>query len=90
MTAAAAITGWFGHAGNGFPAALGKEDRKLPLGMFPAADRARDGCIGLVHRTDRLEDFFAILTDIFVNWHKHLYKCNNDFNCSILLFFTFG
>jgi hypothetical protein len=44
----------------------------------------------LVHRTDRLEDFFAILTDIFVNWHKHLYKCNNDFNCSILLFFTFG
>ena len=73
ITAAAAIAGRLGHAGNSFTAALGKEDRKLALGMLPAAHRTRDGSVGLIHRADRLEDFFTILADIFINWHMHLY-----------------
>jgi hypothetical protein len=35
--AAAAFTGWLGHARNGIAAALGKEDRKFAPGMLPAA-----------------------------------------------------
>jgi hypothetical protein len=88
--AAAAITGWLEHAGNSFAAALGEEDRKFALGMLAAAFRTRDGSVGLIHRADRLEDFFAILTDIFVNWHNHLYDGKNDFIRYILLFFTCG
>ena len=73
-TAAAAIAGRLGHAGNSFTAAFGKEDRKLALGMLPATYCAMDGRVGLTHRADRLEYFFAVLADIFINWHKHLYK----------------
>jgi hypothetical protein len=69
----AGITGWFGHAGNGFATALGKKDGDLASGMLPAAKRTRDGRVGFAHRADRLEDFFAILADIFVNWHRHLF-----------------
>ena len=72
MAAAAVITGWLGHAGNSSPAALGEENGQLAPGMLPAADCTRDGRVGLIHRSDRLEGFFAILTDIFVNWHNHL------------------
>ena len=79
IPATAAITGLLGHAGNSFPAALGEENGELAFGMLPAAGRARDGPVGLIHRADRLEDFFAILTNIFVNWHKHL-SGSNDFS----------
>jgi hypothetical protein len=72
IPAATGITGWLGHAGNSLSAALGKEDRKFALGVLPAANSTRDGCVGLIHGTDGLEDFFAILTDIFVNWHRFL------------------
>ena len=72
VAAAAASAAWLGHAGKSFPAARGKEDGKLALGMLSATQRARDGIIGLTHRADRLEDFFAILADIFINWHRHL------------------
>ena len=74
---AAGTAGWFRHAGDRFAAALGKEDRELALGVFSAADRARDGRVGLAHRADGFEDFFTILADIFVNWHILLTKINS-------------
>jgi hypothetical protein len=73
ISATAAIAGWLGHARNSLPAALSEENGEFASGMFPAADRTRNGRVGLVHRADRLEDFFAILADIFINWHMHLY-----------------
>ena len=79
IAATAAITSWLGHSRNSFSPALGEEYGELAFGMFPAADCARDGRVGLIHRADRLEGFFAILTDIFVNWHKHL-SGSNDFS----------
>ena len=69
---AARITGRLGHAGNGLATALGKEGRELALGMLPTADSTRGGRVGGAHRADGLENFFAILTDIFVNRHIHL------------------
>ena len=92
IAAAAAIAGWLGHAGNSFPAALGEEDGEFAFGMLPAADRARDGCVGLIHRADCLEDFFTILADIFINWHMHLYFCSISLSryTIILLVFTSG
>ena len=76
----AAIASGLGHSRNSFSPALGEEDGELAFGMFPAADCARDRRVGLIHRADRLEGFFAILTDIFVNWHKHL-SGSNDISC---------
>ena len=72
------FTWWLRHAGNSFPTALGEEYRKLAFGMFPAADRARYGRVRLIHRADRFEDIFAIMADIFVNWHNYLSGFSND------------
>ena len=78
VPAAARITGWLGHAGNCFAAALGEEDRKLAFGVLPPADRTGDGRIGLSHRPDGFEDFLAILAFILVNWHRLLYLWDAD------------
>ena len=72
ISAAAGGTGWFGHAGNSFTTALSEEDRELALGVLSPAYCTRNGYIGLTHRADGFKDFFAILTNIFVNWHKLL------------------
>ena len=69
IPAAARTAGWLGHARNGFPSTLSEEDRDLALGVPTPAKRTRDGRIGLAHRADGLKDSFAILTNIFVNWH---------------------
>ena len=72
VPAAARITGRLGLAGNGFTAALGEEDRELAFGVLAPAQGARDGRVGLAHGADGFEDFFTILTDVFVDWHRLL------------------
>ena len=69
IPAAARTAGWLGHARNGFTSTLGEEDRELALGVLTPAKRTRDGYIGLAHRADGLENFFAVLTNILVNRH---------------------
>jgi hypothetical protein len=72
VPAATRATGRLGHAGDGFPAALGKENRDLAFGVLAPTQGARDRCVGLVHRADGFEDFFAILADVFVDRHRLL------------------
>jgi hypothetical protein len=74
VPATAGITGWLGHAGNGFATALGKEYRDFALGVLPTTESTRDGRIRLAHRADGLENFFAVLTNILVNRHKNLFS----------------
>ena len=85
VPAATRIAGRLGHAGNGFAAALGEEDRKLALGVLPTANRTGDGGVGLSHRPDGFEDFLAILAFILVNWHRLLYimGCGSTLNTRI-------
>jgi len=70
IPASTGTAGWFGHSGNSLAAALGVKDRDFPLGVLSTTHCAWDGRVRLTHRADGLEDFLAILANVFVNRHK--------------------
>jgi hypothetical protein len=61
-----------GHTGDRFTSTFGKKAREFALGVFPAAQRARDGHIRLAHRPNGLKHLLTFLTDILINWHPYL------------------
>jgi hypothetical protein len=69
ISPAARITGRFRHPGNGFSAALSKENRDFPAGMLSAAYCAWDRRVSLAHWADGFEHFVTFLADILINWH---------------------
>ena len=87
IPATARTTGWLGHPETAFPPLSAKKTESLRLVCSPPQSRT-----GWAHRTGSwggwFRRFFAILTDIFVNWHRHLYSCSNDL-IRYYLFYSF-
>jgi hypothetical protein len=79
MTARAAITARArstpaSRPTEGVPAALGINHGQLALYVLSAACVAGDGLIGFAERTQDFIFFFAVKTNVFVDWHVDLLR----------------
>jgi hypothetical protein len=73
ISAGARIARRIRHARNSLASAFSEEYGDFALDFFPTAFTAGHGSICLGHGAQCIEFVIAILTNILINWHKHLY-----------------